>query len=483
MSAEKHSAELKRDDSNEKGEVVANAEPLDAHYDPSYVARVIRRVDWRTLPLLGLLYSIALIDRTNLAVARISGMDSDLKLRVGERYSIASMIYFPPYIILQLPSNIMLRWLGAQMWMTICVVGWGAAQIGMAFVPNWGLLCLTRVLLGIFEAGFFPALAFIVQTWYKREEVQKRIAGFYLISIIFGGFSAILAYAFQLLKGKGDLNGWQWIFLIEGIVTVVLGIATWFFIPDFPDKNRFLNADDTKMIMDRVEADRADSIPDPMNITVIIKHFKDPLLWGFALMFMASTMPAYAIGFFITTLLIGMGFNLKEALLLVAPPYIAAAMSCFFFAWLSDKTRMRAPWLAAQNIIVIIGLMVCAYAKQNGARYFGIFFINMGASGCVPGVIAYNANNITSHSKRSVSTAIVIAFGGIGGIFATLVYRESDAKKDGNRYIPGIWATMACQFLMLILLAIHSYVFRRRNQLAREGKRINEETPGFLYII
>jgi len=480
MSADKHSADMKIEEASEKAAPThAQAEALDAGYDPAYVARIIRRADWRILPLLGLLYSIALIDRTNLAVARISGMDTDLKLRVGERYSIASMIYFPPYIILQLPSNIVLRWLGAQLWLTICVVGWGAAQIGMAFVPNWGLLCVTRVLLGVFEAGFFPALAFIIQTWYKRDEVQKRLAGFYLISIIFGGFSAILAYAFQLLRGRAGLNGWQWIFLIEGIITVAVGLLTWLFVPDFPDKNRFLNAADTKMVMDRVEQDRGDSVPDAMNWGVIGKHMSDPFLWSFALMFMASTMPAYAIGFFITTLLIGMGFNLKEALLLVAPPYIAAAMSCFFFAWLADKTKQRALWLAVQNCICIIGLMVTAYAGPSGARYFGVFLINMGASGCVPGVLAYNANNVTSHSKRSVSTAIIIAFGGIGGIFATLVYRE----KDANRYIPGIWATMACQFTMLILLAIQTFVFKRRNRLAAEGKRINEETPGFMYII
>lgn len=127
------------------------------------------------------------------------------------------------------------------------MVGWGAAQIGMAFVSNWGLLCLTRALLGVFEAGFFPALVFIIQTWYKRSEVQKRLAAFYLISIVLGGFAAILAYGFQLLKGKGGLNGWQWIFLLEGIITVVLGILTWIFVPDFPSKNRFLNAEQTKI--------------------------------------------------------------------------------------------------------------------------------------------------------------------------------------------------------------------------------------------
>ncbi|KAJ3519094.1 hypothetical protein NMY22_g13355 [Coprinellus aureogranulatus] len=342
----------------------------------------------------------------------------------------------------------------------------------MGFVPNWGLLCVTRVLLGIFEAGFFPALAFIITTWYKRHEVQKRLAGFYLISIFLGGFSSILAYGITFMKGLGGLNGWQWIFVIEGLLTVALGGLTWMFVPDFPDKNRFLGPEETKMILDRIEADRNDAVPDPVTGRKIVKHLSDPYLWSFALMFLASTMPAYAIGFFITILLSAMGFSLTESLLLSAPPYVAAAMSCFFFAWLADKTRKRAVWLAVQNVMTMIGLMITGYGKLNGVRYFGLFLVNMGASGCVPGVLAYNANNIVSQSKRAVSSAAIIAFGGIGGIFATLVYRQEDFPL----YIPGIWATMACQFMMLILLAINSFVFYRRNREAREGKRVNEDS-------
>ncbi|RXW19666.1 hypothetical protein EST38_g6179 [Candolleomyces aberdarensis] len=201
--------------------------PVDAHYDPKFVQKTIRMVDWRMLPLLGLLYAVALVDRANLGIARTAGMGDDLELGAGERYSIASMIYFVPYIILQVPTNLFLRKLGAQLFLTICVVGWGAAQLGMGFVPNWGLLSLCRALLGVFEAGFFPALVFIITTWYKRHEVQKRLAVFYLSSIVIAGFSSILAYAITFLKGKGGLGGWQWIFIIEGILTIVLGIFTW----------------------------------------------------------------------------------------------------------------------------------------------------------------------------------------------------------------------------------------------------------------
>ncbi|EAU83959.1 hypothetical protein CC1G_09841 [Coprinopsis cinerea okayama7 len=477
MSSEKTNSDLKVNDI-EKHE---NASvPLDAHYDPGFVKKTIRMVDWRMLPLLGLLYAVALIDRTNLGIARTAGMQEDLRLDIGERYSIASMIYFVPYILFQIPANLILRKLGARLFLTICVVGWGAAQTGMGFVPNWGLLCVCRVLLGIFESGFFPALVFIITTWYKRHEVQKRLAVFYLSSIVLGGFSSILAYGITFMKGLGGINGWAWIFIMEGLFTILLGILAWLFVPDFPDKSTFLTEDQRKMILDRIEADRADSMPDPMTWPKFWRALFDPFTWSFGMMFLASTMPAYAVGFFATIIIHGMGYSTAMALVLTAFPFVAAAISCFVFAYIADRTRMRAPWLAAQNLICMTGLLCTGYASQPGVRYFGLFLTNMGASGCVPGVLAYHSNNITSHSKRAVSTAVIIAMGGVGGIFATMIYRQVDYP----RYIPGIWATMACQFTMLLLLGINSFVFHRRNMAYREGKcEPLEGTPGFYYTI
>ncbi|KAF8972549.1 major facilitator superfamily domain-containing protein [Flammula alnicola] len=477
----KHSVDIKVDNI-EKIEDIENVSipSLDAHYDAAFVRKTIRMIDWRMLPLLGLVYSLALIDRTNLGAARTAGMQEDLRLDIGNRYSIASMIYFFPYILLQIPGNIILRWMGSRTWLTICVTGWGVAQLGMAFVPTWGFLCLCRVFLGAFESGFFPSLVFIITTWYKRYEVQQRLAVFYLSSIAITSFSSILAFAITLLKGKAGLNGWQWIFLIEGLITIVLGILTWFFIPDFPDKSKFLSEKQRKMILDRVEADRGDSIPDQLTWEKLARHLKDPLLWAFAFMFLASTVPAYAIVFFITIILKGMGYSETQALLLTAPPGIFAAMSCFFFAWLSDRTRSRAVWLVVQNLICITGLALAAYSTSNPVRYFGLFLVDAGATGCIPGVLAYSSNNITSHTKRAVQTATIIAAGGVGGIMATTVFRQQDFP----RYVNGLWATIGLQLFMMVLLGITTFVFKRRNRLRREGKLGPlEGQPGFYHTI
>ncbi|KAF9071629.1 major facilitator superfamily domain-containing protein [Rhodocollybia butyracea] len=429
----------------------------------AFERRVLRRIDLRMLPLLGVLYSLALIDRTNLGVARVAGMAEDLGLTVGTRYSLVSCVYFIPYILLELPSNALLRVFGTRNLLSFCVIAWGAVQLAMAFVPNWKYLALCRVLLGTFEAGFFPAIVFIVSTWYQRHEVQKRLATFYLISILAGGFSAIAAYGFSRLAGRAGLHGWSWIFIIEGALTIVFGCVAWMFLPDFPDNNTFLTSEETKFVLERIEEDRGDSLPDAITLRKVFEHLSDWKIWIYGIMFMCATIPAYAIGFFVTIILSSMGWDLEHSLLLSAPPYVFAALSIFVFAWLSDYFRSRAPFIAIQTVLTLIGFTITGFVHQPGWRYFGLFLGNAGSAGCIPGILAYSSNNIVSHSKRAVTTAVVVSFGGIGGIVATTIFRQEDFP----RYIPGISATISCQVLLLALLGVLTVNFWYQNKAIR----------------
>ncbi|KAL9712047.1 hypothetical protein Ac2012v2_005123 [Leucoagaricus gongylophorus] len=432
--------------------------------------KLIRRIDFRILPLLGLLYAIALIDRTNLSIARTAGMDRDLELSKGSRYSIVSFVYFIPYTILQFPSTAILRKLGVSNWLTFCVVSWGAVQLAMGFVPSWEHLALCRVLLGAFEAGFFPALVFVITTWYTRHEVQKRLGAFYLVSILTGGFSPIFAYVLTLPGRKRNIPVWAWIFIVEGAITIVFGVVSWFFIPDFPDQNTFLTSEETELVLERVERDRGDAVPDELTSRKIILHLCDWRMWVFGLMYFCATVPAYAIGFFITVILRSMGWSIQQSLLLSAPPYVFAAISIMFFSWLSDKYKQRAVFIALQTGLTLLGLFLMGFVNSASLRYFGIFMANAGSAGCIPGILAYSANNTISHSKRAVSTAMIVSFGGLGGIFATTVFRQIDFP----RYLMGIYATITCQLVLLILLMGTTIFFRRENQKALLGCHVDE---------
>jgi MFS family permease len=310
-------------------------------FTPEEQKKIIRKVDLRLIPTLGFMYCVSLMDRTNLGVAMVAGMGTDLKL-TGERYSIIVLLFFITYVALQPPATVVLRKLGPRVFLPAIVIIWGAVMIGFGFVKEWHTLIPLRLLLGIFEAGFFPGSAYLLSVWYERYELQKRNTVFFLIGMLSSAFSGILGYLFSLLQGHGvqaapwlgvhhgptkakpttpvsfgpGLAGWRWIFILQGVITVVIGFIGWYFIVDFPELahkpgmgKKFLNKAEVDFIVARI-----------------------------ATIFMLTTTITYAIAYFLPIILKdGMGFSTAASNCLIAPPYVFAGFVMLGFAWLGDK--------------------------------------------------------------------------------------------------------------------------------------------------
>ncbi|KAF8458676.1 major facilitator superfamily domain-containing protein [Terfezia claveryi] len=414
--------------------------------------------------------------------ALITGMGKELNF-VGNRYSIALMVFFIPYLLFELPSNILLRKVGAAKWLGSIVVGWGLVMIGMGFTKHWWEIAILRTMLGLFESGFVPGSVYLISCWYVRYEVQKRLAIFYLISSLASGFAPLLASGLMQMGGLANFLGWRWIFIMEGIMTVLVGFAVYVFVIDFPDKiintrHQFLTKAEVEIIKFRIDKDRKDSEVDAITWPTVIKHLRDWKLWVYALLLMFASIPAYAFAFFLSIILKeGMGYSILMSQLLSTPPVFFAVSVALPLAWYADKTRLRAPFMAFQTIVIIVGLSLIGYAVNNGARYFGAFLGIAGAAANVPAALAYQSNNIRTNSKRSVGSALQIGFSSIGGITASMVFRQQDAP----RYIPGIWVAIGCQFLTLVLITIMSIFFMRENRKQREEGRVLESCEGFRY--
>ncbi|OAP64436.1 hypothetical protein AYL99_00408 [Fonsecaea erecta] len=453
-------------------------------YDKHAEKKLIRRIDWRLLPILGALYSIALIDRVNVSNARVAGMGEDLNLEIENRYTVVLVVFFPPYFLFELPSNIVLRRVGSANWLSFIAFSWGCVMIGQGFVKSYEALAVCRTMLGLFEAGFFPGCVYLISCWYVRYEVQKRLAFFYILSVLVGGFSNILAYGLMQMEGVGGLRGWQWIFIIEGLMTAVIAVIAWFIIIDFPDKAEkkgLLTHEQASFIVQRIENDRKDAVPDPLTWSKFCHHLKDWKLWVFATMFMSTTMPAYAFAYFTPVIVQGMGYSAGVANLLSAPPVGAAVISALAFAWVGDKYHMRAPVIVTQAIIVITGLMITAYHSSNGVRYFGIFLGVAGCQGNIPAILAYQSNNIRMQSKRSVGSALQIGFGAIGGIIASTAF----AQKEAPTYRSGLWTTAALQLWILGSVCCTTFYFWKKNGQVDAGslEKPIEGQEGFKYTL
>lgn len=215
----------------------------------------------------------------------------------------------------------------------------------------------------------------------------------------------------------------------------------------------------------RIEDDRGDAVPDNLTWRKFFHNLTDLKLWAFALMFMNTTMPAYAFSYFAPVIIRGMGYSGGIANVLSAPPVVFAVISAFFFAWLSDKFHVRSPAILLQATITIVGLMLTAYHSNDGVRYFGIFLGQAGCQGNIPTVLAYQSNNIRLQSKRAVGSALQIGFGAIGGIIASTVFREQDAPL----YRPGLWTTAGLQLFTIGLTLSTTLYFWAKNKQQSKG--------------
>ncbi|KAF2027210.1 MFS general substrate transporter [Setomelanomma holmii] len=475
--------------------------------------KIVRKVDLRLIPTLGFMYCVSLMDRTNLGVAMVAGMGVDLKL-TGHRYSLVVLLFFITYVALQPPATVVLRKIGPRIFLPSIVILWGSVMMTFGFVKEWHTLLPLRLLLGIFEAGFFPGSAYLLSCWYQRFELQKRNTVFFGIGMLSSAFSGILGYVFSLLSGHGHqaaewlgvhygptkknpkivphfgpgLAGWRWIFILQGVLTVAIGLIGWYYIVDFPElaakpsktQRKFLTQPEADFIVARIEKDRHDVVAEEFNIRKYLKGALDLKVWGFAAIFMFTTTITYAIAYFLPIILKdGMGFNTAMANCLIAPPYVFALFVMLAFAWAGDKYHIRSPFIIANGVLGLIGLPLMGFSSNIGVRYFGVFLATAAANANVPCVLTWQANNIRGQWKRALCSATLVGAGGIGGIIGGTVFRTEDAPK----YVPGIIACMIAAGMIILITCLMNLKFWMANKRANAGGKIIEGLEGFRYTL
>lgn len=444
--------------------------------DPVYLKKMFRRIDWHLIPILTITYAVSLIDRQNVANAAVAGMNKELQLQVGNRYSVILLVFFAPYVLFELPSNIALRYFGAARWLSAITLFWGITIVCMGLSTHWTHLVICRVFLGIFEAGFFPGCVYVVSCWYTRYETGKRLSALYLGSHIFSGLGGILAVGLRQIN-VGSYHGWRWIFIIEGIFTVACGIAAYFLVVDFPEKAKFLNNGDKEIVMHLIDVDRADAHTDAMTFKGIMRDLTDWKIWSFGWNSLVNLVISGVYTYFGQNILLSMGFSLDVALIMIFPASIAAVIIGFIESIYSDKTHLRAPFIIFNELIWIVGALLIRYTVPNASRLLGIFCIVIGSQANFPIVVTYQANNVRGNTKRGVASAIQIGMGGVGGIVGSLIFRAQDRP----HYTPGILTAIGLALSVIINVSITSYVFWKQNKKQAEGKLVIAGLEGFRY--
>uniref|UniRef100_A0A8H7K9W0 Major facilitator superfamily (MFS) profile domain-containing protein n=1 Tax=Bionectria ochroleuca TaxID=29856 RepID=A0A8H7K9W0_BIOOC len=445
--------------------------------------RTIRRIDIRLVSTLGFLYSISLMDRNNTGIAMIAGMSTDLVM-TGSRYSVVVLLFFIPYVLFQPPSTAILRKVEPRLFLSLTTLVWGLTTIASGFVKNWNELIPLRLILGACEAGFFPGCAYILSCWYPRYDLQKRNAAFYLIGTTISAFSGILALGFSQLDGYGSGPTWWGRVRVDSHAGDATGVA-YFTVLGFPDAmsnvlGLKLSKREADFILARIELDRKDTTAERFSLREYIANAYDLKIWGFAALFGLTTVNTYAIAYFLPLILKdGLGFSVAVSQCLIAPPYIAAGVAMYTMAHLSDKYRVRSPFIVLNGCLLLIGLPLLGFATNVGARYFGAFITTAACNANVPSILTWQANNIRGQWKRAFCSATLVGTGGIGGIIGSTVFRSQDAPG----YRPGIYAAMTASGMIILITLALDFKFVRANKRATAGDKVIGGLEGFRYTM
>ncbi|KAJ5595616.1 hypothetical protein N7450_002074 [Penicillium hetheringtonii] len=406
-----------------------------------------RKVDARLVPMLAVLYLISHIDRANIGNAKIEGMVEDLGM-TGVQYNTVLSIFFVPYVLLEVPSNILLKkFKRPSTYLGILVLSWGIVMTCTGLVQNFGGLMATRVLLGVFEAGFFPGAIYLCSYWYMPKDLALRISYFYCASALSGAFSGLLAAAIALMDGVGGLEGWRWIFILEGLASVVLGVACFFFLIDTPSlSSRWLSPDEIRYLELSMFIKQGGTSVEETSFK--IKDLKMVLtnwrVYVQAYFLLCQSALSYGTKFTLPTITKSMGFSDTNAQLLSAPPYVAAAISAISFARLSDRFFWRMPFVAIPMIICVVAYSVIislngAIAEKRGVAYFAVVLAVIGIYPIQSAAASWNANNIAPSARRAIGIALMNCVGNVGGIIGSFMYLE----KEKPKYYTGFGLSLA----------------------------------------
>ncbi|KAH9823264.1 major facilitator superfamily domain-containing protein [Melampsora americana] len=466
--------------------------------------KLVRKLDINTMPILSLLWLSCFIDRTNIGNAKIAGLEKDLGLK-GIQFNIGLAVFFLTYVSSEIPSNLLIGRFGIKNWLAFLVCGWGIVTLCSAFMTNYISFIVTRLFLGLFEGGMLPGMVLYLSTLYRKDELQLRI-GILISCVALGGaFSGLLAYGIQKMNGIRHQPGWAWVFILEGISTIVLSIIGWFILCPNIASAKFLDTAEKNFAANRLKIhcdvyrDRShswprdskqDSIPEDdrtagqnlrfSNLTEspepehfewaeVRRGLRDPQAWmtGFAVM--SLLVELYSFSFFLPTLVRGMGYVGAQAQLFSSYPYLPAAGMVIIVALVSDKARIRGPLVLVLLPISVAGYIMACLSRSSRVRYASVFFMTMGIFPSLSCFLTILPNNSSGVTKRATTIAVQVMIGNLAGFVAPFVY--TTAAHQGPRFLKGHTIALAFVCAAWSCTAANVLYCWKENIARKAGKR------------
>lgn len=452
---------------------VSSTSSLDDNFDDIDRAKLTRKIDLRVLPIFTLLFLLSFLDRGNIGNAKIEGLAEDLNLE-GNQYNLCLTIFFIFYATMEVPLNMILKRWKPNLFVPLTVALFATVMTLMGTVQNYAQLMATRALLGFFEAALFPGISYILSMYYRKNELLLRQAIFVSAASAAGAFSGLLAAAISNMDGVGGYEGWRWIFILEGLLTFVFGVASFWWFPKYPKDASFLTEREREYVLwnvhhltnqDKVHPDAPKGEDQSSDRSFIWAVFKDLNCWCQLFSYLGVALPTYGLSMFMPTIVKNLGYTSIKAQLMTVPVYVVSAVWSILQGWLSDKTGLRSPFLAFNYLCMIVGFICCICldprVNPNGI-YAAIYIIGLGMYPAIPLSIVWNANNLAGSYKRAIGIGFQIGLANYGGAFVSNFYRNQDSP----RYVLGHALTLAfvCIGALGMVIAVISYSYTNKKE-------------------
>jgi len=394
---------------------------------------VYRKVAWRLLPLLFVCYIAAYLDRVNVGFAKL-GMQSDLRFS-DSVYGLGAGIFFVGYFIFEVPSNIILHKVGAGRWIARIMVSWGVISAATMLVNSAASFYVARFLLGVAEAGFFPGIILYLTYWFPAER-RGRATSLFLTAIavasIIGG--PVSGWILHSMGGVHGWKGWQWLFLLEAIPSLVLGVVAWFYLEDRVNGAQWLTPAERELIARDIATEDSHKVDDPLR-----KILANPKVWISALVYFGIASGLYGVSFWLPTIIKAMGVeDPLDVGLISAIPWAFAVVAMYLVARSADRRREARWHTAVMCGVGAVGLIISVMASGNvTAAMTGLTLCAIGIMSALP-VSWSTPTSLLGGAAAAAGIAMINSIGNLAGFlipFAIGAIKDATHSTDLGLYL------------------------------------------------
>ncbi|KAJ5099422.1 hypothetical protein N7532_006423 [Penicillium argentinense] len=430
---------------------------------------LVRRLDSCLLPSVVILFLMNILDRNNIANAKIAGLTDTLGITNTE-YNTCLMIFYVGYILTQVPSNLVITKVKPSIYIGIVTAGWGIVSMCQAFTRTFAGLFMSRFVLGMIEGPFLPGVFFLMSCWYKRAELPPRIALLYGANMLASAFGGLIAAGIVArMEGKMGRPAWEWLFIIEGSMTIAIAFIVIAFIPDYPGTTkRWWMSREHQLLADwRLRNENAGLVDDdPESLLWGVKQaLIDPKLYMFIVLQM-SLLTAQSFNNFFPSIVGTLGYNDTITLLLTAPPYGFAFFCSLAISFHAAHKQERGFHIAIPLLFALLGNLLAMFVPSTGGRYFSMFLMTAGSYSPYNLCVSWLSSTLPRpKAKRASALAIMNLMGaGVAHFYTSYMFPDSQQPRY---YAGGGVMSGACLVCALMAFGIKRRLKRQNAEIEK----------------